>query len=184
MLTYTISVGLESTMQVNIHNQCSDFHLIRGRYFSTGIDWYEEPDEKVYAGDMMSIDLVPLLSTFEGVLTYDLKRKGAESTYIRLFVTWKSESYKELLVFVHLIEYEGWCGWGKNKLEEYCQRYASQLCAYTAPVKDTWLMPDGTVLMTELELDFTQRDGVLNITISEGIKNEHTRMPEWVSLKR
>jgi hypothetical protein len=37
--------------------------------------------------------------------------------------------------------------------------------------------------MTGLELDFTQRDGVLNITISEGVKDNHTRMPELIDLE-
>jgi hypothetical protein len=171
-------------MRVDIHNQCSDFDLENGRHFSIGIDWDEETDAEIYAGDMMSIDLIPFLSTFEGVLTYNLKKQDTESTYVRFFVTWKSKGYKELCVFLHLIECDGWCGWSRTKLDEYCQRYASQLCTYTGPIKDTWLMPDGTVLMTELELDFTQRDGVLNITISDGIKDEYTKKPEWVSIKR
>jgi hypothetical protein len=179
-----ISLDFQPTMKVNVHNQCSNFYLKGEKHFSTGIDWDEEPDEEVYAGDTMNVDLVPLLSTFEGLLTYGLKKRGIESTYIQLFVTWKSEGYKELRVFVHLIEYDGWCGWGKDKLEEYCQRYASQLCTYTGPIRDTWLMPDGTVLMTELELDFTQRDGVLNITISEGVKDEHTKKLEWFNSNR
>jgi hypothetical protein len=44
------------------------------------------------------------------------------------------------------------------------------------------LIPDGTVLMSILELDFTQRDGVLNITISESIRDDYTRRPEWINL--
>jgi hypothetical protein len=171
-------------MKVNIHNQYSNFHLKGERHFNACIDWDEEPAEKVYAGNIMSVDLVPSLSTFEGRLTYDLEKRGVESTYTRLFVAWKSEGYKEICVFVHLIEYEVWYGWTKSTLEEYCQRYASQLCAYTGPIKDAWLMPNGAVLMTELELDFTQRDGVLNITISEVEKYHNTRTPIHIDLKR
>jgi hypothetical protein len=115
------STSVEPTMNVNVHNQCSDFDLMHGRHFSTGVEWNRELDEKVYAGNMMSVDLMPLLSTFEGTITYELGKKDVESTYIRLFVTWKSESYKELRVFVRLIEYEAWYDWCKVKLEEYCQ---------------------------------------------------------------
>jgi hypothetical protein len=68
----------------------------------------------------------------------------------------------------------------KIKLEEYHQRYVSQLRTYTDPIKDTWLMHDGTVLMTRLELDFMKRDGRLNITISEGIKDDCTKRPKWI----
>jgi hypothetical protein len=37
--------------------------------------------------------------------------------------------------------------------------------------------------MTKLELDFTQRNGVLNITISEGVEDEHTKRPVWIDPK-
>jgi hypothetical protein len=40
------------------------------------------------------------------------------------------------------------------------------------------------VLMTELELDFTQRDGVLNIIISERNNDNHARRPKWINLNK
>jgi hypothetical protein len=83
-----------------------------------------------------------------------------------------------------LIECDKQIKWNRYKLEEYRQRYASQLSTYTSPIEDTWLMHDGTVLMTRLELNSTQRGDVLNITISEGIKDEHTKIPELISLER
>jgi hypothetical protein len=171
-------------MKLNINNQCLDFKLTNLRSLSRGANWNEEPDEKVDAGAMMSADLISLLSTFEGILAYDLEKKGSKSTYIRLFVVWKSEGYREFRMFVHLTEYEEKCDWSKVGLEEYYQRYASQLCTYTGPIKDTWLIPGGTVLMTEVELDFTQRDGALNIIISGGIEDERTKKPEWINVKR
>jgi hypothetical protein len=106
-----------------------------------------------------------------------------ESTYIQLLVTWKSQGCKELYVGVHLIEYGIQINWCKIRLEEYYQRYTSQLKTYTGPIEDTWLIHDNTVLMTRLEFDFTQRDGVLNITISKGAKNEHTKRPELINSK-
>src|SRR5690606_16124189 len=103
-----------------------------------------------------------------------------ESTHILLFVAWKSEGYKKVRAFVHLIKHEGWCDWSEAKLEEYYKRYASEFCVYTGLIEDAWLMHDGKVLVTRLELDFMQRDGVLNIIISEGVEDEHTGMPVWV----
>jgi hypothetical protein len=171
-------------MKVNIHNRCSDFDLTDGRYFSIGIDWDKEIDEQVKAGDMMSADLVPFLSAFEGVLIYDLKRKDPELARVLLFVTWKSEGYKEFRVFVQLIEDHRWRNWRKTVLEEYCQRYASQLRTYTDPINESWLVyNDDKVLMTELELNFTQRDGVLNIIISEGVKDRRAKRCKWFSPK-
>jgi hypothetical protein len=43
------------------------------------------------------------------------------------------------------------------------------------------LIDDGIVLITKLEMDFTKRDGRLNITISEGIEDEYTKRIEQVN---
>jgi hypothetical protein len=171
-------------MKVNIRNQCPGLLLDSGKHFSTGIDWNEKPANKVNPGGMTSANLIPLMSTFGGILGYDLEIRGIESTYIRLSVIWKSEGYKQLKVFTHLVEYEKWCSWSANELEEYYQRYASQLCVYTTPIKQKWLLDNGTVLMIELEVNFTQRDGVLNVTLSKLKNSVCTKKPEWISLKR
>jgi hypothetical protein len=83
-----------------------------------------------------------------------------------------------------LVEHDEEVGLFYSQLETHHQRYASQLSTYTGPIKDTWLPHDGKVLMTKMELDFTQRDGVLNITISEGVKDDHTGRPEQISPRR
>jgi hypothetical protein len=181
---HTISFEPLPTMKVNIHNQCSGFNLTNGGYFSAGTYWNESPNGEVKSGSTTSADLTPFLSTFGGVLAYRLEEEYAEATYIRLLVAWKSEGYKKFRVFVHLIEHEDWRDWSKVRLEEYYQRYASQLSTYTGPIKNTWLIEDDIVLMTALELDFTQRDDVLNITISESVKDEHTKRPVWFKQKR
>jgi hypothetical protein len=177
-------------MKVNIHNQCSGFELTNREYFSNGADWNGCPSRQVKAGNTMSANLIPLLATFESVLAYELKRKHArpdnpsKSNICRLFVAWKFEGYKNFYVFLQLIEYEKQNKWNEIKLEDYYQRYVSQLSTYTDPIENTWLTRCGKVLMTRLELDFTERDGVLNITISEGAKDDHTKMPVWISQKR
>jgi hypothetical protein len=187
---HTISVEFQSTVEVNIHNQCSDFKLTDGDCFSDGADWNMWPDMEVMAGNMIKADLMPFLAVFEGILIYELLRKHVDpsdqtkSTLNLLLVAWKSEGYKKFHVLVQLIECNVWPYWYNFKPEEYYQRYASQLCTYTDPIEDTWLIHDGTVLTTRLELDFTQRDGVLNIVISEGIRDDHTKRPEWINLKR
>jgi hypothetical protein len=40
------------------------------------------------------------------------------------------------------------------------------------------------MLVTKLELDFTQRDSVLNITVSEGVRDKHTKMSELIIPER
>jgi hypothetical protein len=190
MLIYTISTEPQPTMKVNIRNQYSDFKLTDRGFFSTSESWYGYPNWEVNTGNMISVGFKPSLSVFEGALTYVLQRKYVasneqfRSTHIRLFVVWKSEGYKELSASVNLIEYDRVFHWDNAKLERYCQRYISQLDTYTDPIEDTWSTHDGIVLMTRLELDFTQRDGVLNITISKGVRDNHSKRSEWVNLKR
>jgi hypothetical protein len=180
-------------MKVNIHNQCSNFELEDLEYFNNGADWNKEPDWWIRAGGIESAVLKPFLSTFEGFLAYELQKKHVKfdnllkSTDVRLFVNWKCEGYTKFHVFAQLIECDRVFYGDKITLKEYYRRYSSQLGAYTGPIKDTWLISDGTVLVTRLELDFTQkdwRDGVLNITISKGTRDKHTKRPVWFDLGR
>jgi hypothetical protein len=138
---------------------------------------------------MMSVGLKPSLVMFEGVLAYELQSKQVQSddqlevSCTTLFVAWKSEGYKKFRVFVQLIEYDMGFYW-YNFGREYYQRHVNQFSIYTHPIKDTWLIENGAVLMTRLELDFMQRDGVLNIIISEGIRDGSTKRGEWISSER
>jgi hypothetical protein len=181
---YIISFESQPTMKVNIHNQCLDFDLKVRRWFSAGADKNRHSALEVYAGDMKNVNLIPFLSTFGGVLTYELESKSNKPsnqfklTHIRLFLVWKSEGYKKFRVFLHMIEYDELIEWNETELEEYYHHYVNQLSTYTDPIKDIWWIRGGIVLMTNLELDFTQRDGVLNITISEGVKDGNAKIPE------
>jgi hypothetical protein len=186
---YTISIDFQPTMKVNIHNQCLDFKLTNRNHFSTSISWNKYTDDEVDAGSMTNANLTPSSATFGGILMYQLQRKGVEhddqlkSTYTLLCFAWKSEGYKKFRLFLQLIDCDQTFSWKKIYQYEYYQRYTNQCNTYTGPIKDTWLIHDGTVLMTRLELDFTQRDGVLNVTISEGIRDHHTKISAWLNTK-
>jgi hypothetical protein len=170
-------------MKVHIRNQCSDFKLTDGRYISTGADWNKDPGWEIDTGRLVNADLIPFQSAFEGVLSYRLQRKHVkpnnqrESTHIRLFVAWKSEDYKNFRMFVHLIKHDEPIEWNEIRLDEYYQQHANQLSRYAVPINETWSIGNDTVLMTKVELDFTKRDGVLNVTISKGTKNNRTKRP-------
>jgi hypothetical protein len=186
---YTISLYPLPTIRLNIHNQCSNFKLTNRGFFSIGETWNGYSAWEIDAGSTLSIGFKPSLSVFEGILTYELQRRYAESserfesTYIRLVVIWKYEGYKKLRACINLIEYGGAFHWNNAKLEEHFQRYVNRFSTYTGPIKDTWLMDDATTLITRLDLDFTQRDDKLNVTISESVENEHTRRPVWIDPK-
>jgi hypothetical protein len=181
------SLKLRPTMEVNIHNQCSNFKLVNPLLCALYMNKF--PGVEVDAGSMTSVTLRPSRAIFDGSLTYQLQRKSVKydgqlkSTYTILFIAWKSEGCKALRACVHMIECDKRIEWSGHKLYEYHQRYASQLSTYTGSIKDTWLIHDGTVLMTELELDFTRRDGRLNINISEGARDDHTKISTWINPK-
>jgi hypothetical protein len=177
-------------MKVNIHNQCSDFKLINRGYFSDGSRWNRYLAEEVDPGGMVNIEFKYSLATFEGALAYKLQRGDVKSngqfepTCILLFVAWKSDGYRKICAYVRLLEYDEWFYWNETKLKEYYQMHASQLSIYTGPSKETWSIHNDVVLVTGLELDFAQRDGRLNIFISENVKNEYTKIPVWVGPER
>jgi hypothetical protein len=190
LLMHTVSFELlQPTMRVNIHNQSTDFKLTNREYFENYLSWNKYPDVEVDAGSMTSVDLTSIWAVFEGVIMYELHRKCIKSDdqlgsiYASLFIAWRFEGYKMLLVCVRLIEYDKQIKWNRIKLKEYYQRYVDQFSTYTGPIKDTWLIDDDTVLTTELRLDFTQTNDILNITVSEGIKDERTRRPVWLDPK-
>jgi hypothetical protein len=174
-------------MEVVIHNRCSNFKLINLMLYAPHMIKY--PNAEVDAGGITSATLRPYRTVFDGSLTYQLQRKYVKfddqlnSTYTLLFVAWKSEGYKELRACVRMIECDKQIEWNGYKLEEYRQRYASQLSTYTGFINDTWLIHDGTTLLTRLRLDFAQRDGRLNIVISEGIRSECTKISAWINPK-
>jgi hypothetical protein len=190
LLTHTIRVAFQPTMKVNIYNQCLNFRLTDNIFFSTGGTTNEFPDWKVEAGNMTSFELIYPLAVFEGALSYELQREYVESserfesTCIRLFVTWKSKGYKKLHACVNLVECDRSFDWFHTELEEYYQRYTGQLSICADPIKDTWLIYDDAILITELELNFTQKDGVLNIIISEGVRDDRIKRPVWIDPKR
>jgi hypothetical protein len=191
---YIISFEPKPTLFVTIRNHCSSLILIdRGRdqgHFDNGAYWDSYPAWNIHAGDEKFTSLIPFLATFEGIIVYELRRKSVYSgkrlspKHTLLFVAWKFEGYKKFHVFAQLIRCNERFNWNTSMLEEYYRRYVNQFSIYTGPIKDTWLMPDGTVLMTELELNVTQGSGLLNMTISEEISNERTRRLEWISLNR
>jgi hypothetical protein len=181
---HTISFFSLPVMKVDIYNQCPDFKLTDQKCFSCGTGWNRCSSREVKADSMMSVEFKSSLEAFGGVVMYELQRKYVESTRIQLLVAWESEDYKTFCVYVRLLECNELLVWNETRLKEYYQRYVGQLHTYTDPIKDTWLMHDGTVLMTRLELTLVKRDGRINVTISEGIKDDYTKVPTWIGPKR
>jgi hypothetical protein len=180
----TISFFSFPTMKVDVHNQCPDFKLIDQKCFSYGAEWHMSSAREVGSRNMMSIEFKYSPEAFRGVVIYKLGRTYVKSKPIHLFLVWKSDGYKRFRVYVRLLEYDKPFVWSEIRLKEYYQRCTHQLHTYTDPIEDTWLIPDGILLMTRLELAFVKRDGKLKVTISEGIRDSYIKRPEWINLER
>jgi hypothetical protein len=139
---------------------------------------------------MTSVDSKSSLAAFEGALICKLQKEDVKSDdqskllYILLLVAWKSEDYKKYRVVLQLIEYDETFHWYEVKPEAYYQKYVSQLSTYTDPIRDAWSISDSITLITGLELDSTQRDGRLNITISESTSDDYGILPVWIDPER
>jgi hypothetical protein len=171
-------------MKVDIHNQCLDFKLTDQKCFSHGAYWNRYPVREVEADGVMSVEFKSPLEAFKGAVVYELRRKSAESTRIQLFVAWQFDGYKKFYAYAHLLECSESFSWNEIRLKKHYQRYTHQLNRYTSPIKNTWLIHDDTVLMTSLELTFVKRDSILNVTVSEGIKDDCTKKPGRINLER
>jgi hypothetical protein len=169
---------------ISVHNQCSNFGLGEFECFVNGAN--STHCRRGNSVNTRDVDFIPFLSTFGGAVTYKLQDRNYKPNHrpgaarIRCLVAWKSEGYKKFYMLIHLIEYNRWVKWNEIKLDDYCQRYANQFSIYTGPIKSTWLMPNGIVLMIRLNLDSTQRDGIMSITISEGVGDGYTKRLVWL----
>jgi hypothetical protein len=185
ILIHIVSFDTRPTMEVNIHNQCTNFDWVAPKRFNIGVDKGSFSSRLAHVGYMTSFDLIPFQSTFGGVLMYTLQENYGKasdlhkSTDVRLLIAWKSEGYKNFGVFVQLIEYDEDIHWEEFTLEEYYKRYANEFSTYTGPIKETWMTRDGIMFTTGIDVDFTLRDGVLNIAISDGVNEVYTKTPEW-----
>jgi hypothetical protein len=193
---------------VHIHNQCSGFELISPVYFGLDVVWNIPTDQKVDVNAKTRVSFAKSVTKheFENALIYRLQRKRIEandqfnadntltedtSTYLQLLVIWGfSEKWEKNAIITWedtlsysssvralLIKHSNTITWNEDTLEKLRYMYLS-LLRDDKIVKDTWLLDDTTVLMTTSE----QKMGhAIEITISEGTKEDGATEPLWVS---
>jgi hypothetical protein len=172
ILLYGISLSIQPSIKLNIHNRCLNVDLVSPTYITRNwLGCYKAPDYKVCTGDMTRSCFVIGLKN-DGALIYRLQRKRSrESTEIdkdissatQLLVIWRLSDSKELYTDVLLIKHDK--GFDKDNLEKLHHKNIYRFRLYSIPVIETWLLDDNTVLMTTFEI--MNGDHTLNITISE-----------------
>jgi hypothetical protein len=180
---YTISLSIEPSLKLNIHNQCLNIDLVSPTYFTNdGTGCRRPPSLKVCAGSVMRPGLiVSYWSTGStSALIYKLQRrrphksteisKGTSST-VHILILWRLLfEPKELYVDVLLVEYDK--GFDRYKLEKLCYEDISRSRMYLDSATEIWLLDDNTALMTTFEVVNSQ---LLNVTISEVEKDDCMR---------
>jgi hypothetical protein len=190
VLIYAVRLLIPTSIKLNIHNQCLNFGLASPVYVTSNeIEFHRPPSYKVCAGDTMRSGFI-IMSENEsyGALIYRLQRKQPHksteicedtSSNIHLLVVWRIASAK-IYTGALLVEYDRKLG--KDDLKKlYCENI-NQFRLYLDSATKTWLLDDNIALMITFEV--MNSGHLFDITISEVERNNDTRIPVHIALKR
>jgi hypothetical protein len=126
-----------------------------------------------------------------GILIYKLQRKKSHehaeisedtSDAAHILLVWKIFESKELYVDVLLVECDKRFDWDEDNLWKLYDRNFDQDRLFSDTTTKTWLLDNNIALMTTFEI--MNEDRMLNITISEVERDNNTRIPIHIDLKR
>jgi hypothetical protein len=191
VLTYVISLTLQSPISLNIHHQYKNISLISPIYFIHGGRWDVIPNSEIDVDAVMRnhIELDSDQDIIEGALIYNIQRRHVESDkptqneskYIQLLVAWRVEHTKVLHVRTLLVEHDNELDWDEDKLRRLHQKHWHSLNTLVSPIETNWLLDDTTVLAMTIKV--MNGDYRWDVFISEGIKN-NVKRPFWINAKR
>jgi hypothetical protein len=185
-----------SEVKLIFHHQFHGIELVSPTYASRRATCHLQPDQNVDDGSITQAGF-KIMSSHKsrfGVVMYRLQRKNTdlsnvdaipneEETCTQLVTVWKINRSKKFSATSYLLEHDKDRVWDDNRLLQLARDYNPVNIQYNT-IEDTWLTHDRTVLTTILEFDFNPSDVVLNIAISEGVEDGHTKRPERINLKR
>jgi hypothetical protein len=198
ILIRTASLTKE-VVRITIYNLYPDLELASPVYFSNGAACHVSPNQQIDTNNTMkaSFGVGFKQKRFKGTLLYKLQRKRAtepgnhldidiasikdieESIYF--LVCWSVSSYGHDFC-VRLIECDNDFAWDEDKLVALNDRYWRELRKDYKSSIMTWLMNDGTLMQTRLNVTYGL-DYDLNIVISEGTWKRKMLEPITVNSK-
>jgi hypothetical protein len=193
VLIYAVRLNIRPSFKLNIRNQCLNVGLVSPIYIaSEELDCHKPPNYKVYAGDTMrSAFIIMLHNQSYGALIYKLQKKQSHesietnediSSVIHFLVVWEISGSKKLCTGVLLVENDKVFVWDKDDLGKLHSKNINRFRLCPDSATETWLLDDNTALMTTFEI--INEDYTLNITISEVERDDNTRKPAHIDLKR
>jgi hypothetical protein len=189
-LMYAISLSIQSSFKLNIHNQCLNVDLVSPMYITYGwLEGCKPPDHKVHAGDIMSSSFIieRLDDESVGTLICKLQRRQSyadrgAANVVQLLVVWRISESKELYVDVLLVEHDKVFIWNKDNLSDLYHKNINQFRLYSDPIIEIWSLNDSVALMTTFEIMNSGR--ILNVTISEIERYNYVRKPAHIDPER
>jgi hypothetical protein len=182
--------GAPSEVKLIIYHQYDGIELISPAYAGRGATCHLLPNQKVDVGSTaqagFNIEPDPVLSI--GALMYKLRRKDTdqtdeETTYIQLFVVWKTYNFRRPHVYSFLMEHDEDRVWDGDELAKLAGWHAVYYMQHNH-IEDTWLIYDNRVLMKKVHVTREEKCYKLEITITEGSINKDTRRPEYFDMGR
>jgi hypothetical protein len=188
-----LSFYIESSVKLNIHNQCLNVDLVSLTYITNGeLECHRPPNYKVCAGDTMrSGFIIKSCDVSYGALICRLQKKQShESTRIsedissaaHLLVVWEISESERLYVDVLLVECDKKLDLDKDDLEALYRKNSNRFRLCPDSAKDTWSLDDDTALM--ITFNIMNDDYILDITISEVKRCSGAKIPVHVDPER
>jgi hypothetical protein len=191
VLIYFISLPIEPSVEMNIHNQCLNIDLVSAKYFTSYMSkYYRTPDYEVCAGDKTRFGFI-IGSNYmiSGALIYRLQRKQAHesnkidkdtSSISHLSVLWDNLGSERLYADVLLVEYDK----KFDQVDLMNLNIVNSVRIKQSPdtTTRTWLLDDDVALMIISEI--TNEGRLLNITVSEVVRHHSARMPVQINQKK
>jgi hypothetical protein len=178
MLIYTVSLKLQSPVDMTINNQHTNIKLASPIYFTKDTTCHIQFPQQVDSNSMVKVKFRTDMDqdTFGGVLLYHLQRK--ENINAQLFVVW-GHKYNKIYSYAWLIEHESALAWNEDRLKRLYDVYDDQLNREIFIMKE-WLLDDNTKLKTKCELSSIG----LEIIISEEKNLLSPTKPLWIDPNR
>jgi hypothetical protein len=152
VLICVVSLALQSSVSLNIHNQCQAIKLMSPVYFIHSGRWKVVPDSEIGVNVSMRnrIELDAEQDILEGALAYKIQHTEStqdESKRIWLLIAWHGKHTKEPLVCVSLAERNKRLD--EDKLRKVYQRHWP---SFKDQSKSKWELNGTTMLVTTIRV--------------------------------
>jgi hypothetical protein len=198
ILIHAISLALQLSECVTIHNQCSNIELVSPVYFGSGIVCPKLSNQQIDISTTMRacFEINAIQDEFEGALLYKLQiysddqyhmdastTETNEATHIQMLVAWKVNDVKSF-VYIALVEHAKAFTWNEDELRRLYNKNYHLLREYDDMISNMWLIDDDMTLKTSLKLVGQKGNFGLSISISEEEKDNYAIRPIWINTKR